>query len=196
MAGGVAADDLSLASKVLTSPEVRNLSLPAAKNLLVLQDLPQVHPLVKSLFPEDLQCRYPLAGRLKYFRKNWEKLSSNKLYCFELQDVWSILSKQIPKASANVQGEISVSGYRNPDTLRERGNQNDRFKSGQIFELHLFSRKETFKPEGSHWSEKLEPAFPLQTFQNGIQGELLKEVDFLCKVDLKDACLAVALHEE
>ena len=87
VAGGVATDDLSLASKVLTSPEVRNLSLPAAKNLLVLQDLPQVHPLVKSLFPEDLQCRYPLAGRLKYFRKNWEKLSSKKLYCFELQDV-------------------------------------------------------------------------------------------------------------
>ena len=44
----------------------------------VLQDLPEVHPRVRSLFPEDLPCRYPLAGRFKYFRKNWEKLSSNQ----------------------------------------------------------------------------------------------------------------------
>ena len=65
---------------------------------------------------------------------------------------------------ANVQGEISASGYRNPDTLRERGNQNYISKSGQIFELHPFSRKERFKPEASHQSEKLEPAYPQRTF--------------------------------
>ena len=57
---GAATGDLPLASKVLTYPEVRKLSLPPAKNLLVLQDLPQVHLLVRSLFPEDLQCWYPL----------------------------------------------------------------------------------------------------------------------------------------
>ena len=62
---------------------------------------------------------------------------------------------------------MSISGYRNLDTLRERGNQNDRFKSGQIFEFHLFSRKERFKPEVSRQSEKLEPAYPQRTFQNG-----------------------------
>ena len=68
--GGVVTVDLPLVSKVLTSPEVTNLSLRPAKNLPVLQDLPQVHQLVRSLFPEGLRCRYPLAGRLKYFRKN------------------------------------------------------------------------------------------------------------------------------
>ena len=78
VAGGVATEDLPLSSKVLTSPEVRNLSLPPATNLPVLQDLPQVHPLVRSLFLEDLQCWYPLAGRLKYFRKNRENLSSDQ----------------------------------------------------------------------------------------------------------------------
>ena len=78
VSGGVATEDLPLASKFLTSPEVRNLSLASAKNLPVLQDLPQFHPLARSLFPEDLQCRYRLARRLKYFRKNFEKLSSDK----------------------------------------------------------------------------------------------------------------------
>ena len=90
-------------------------------------------------------------------------------YDFGLQGTLfgSTPSKQIPEASSNVQREISVSGYRNPDTLRERGNQNDRFKSGKIFELHLFSRKERFKLEVSHQSEKLDPAYPLRTFQSG-----------------------------
>ena len=75
---GVATGDLPLASKVLTYPGVRNLSPPPVKNLLVLQDLSQVHLLVRPLFPQDLQCGYPLAGRLKYFRKKWEKLSSGQ----------------------------------------------------------------------------------------------------------------------
>ena len=48
---GVAKENLSLASKILTSPEVRNLSLPTAKNLPVLRNLPQVHPLEISLLP-------------------------------------------------------------------------------------------------------------------------------------------------
>ena len=78
VAGGVTTKDLPLASKFLTSPEVRNLSLLPAKNLPVLQDLPQVHSLVRSLFQEDLQCRYPLTGRLKYFLKDWEKLFSDQ----------------------------------------------------------------------------------------------------------------------
>ena len=75
---GVATGDLPLSSKVWTYPEARKLSLPPAKKLLVLQDLPQVHLLVRSLFPEDLQCWYWLAGRLKYFWKNWEKVSSDR----------------------------------------------------------------------------------------------------------------------
>ena len=77
---------------------------------------------------------------------------SSKKYDFGLQGsvFGSTLSRQIPEASADAQREISVGGYRNPDTLRERANQNDRFKSGQIFELHLFIRKERFKPEASH----------------------------------------------
>ena len=76
VARGVTTDDLPLASNVLTSPDVR--SLPPTKTLPVLQNLPQFHPLVRFLFPEDLQCRYSLAGRLKYFRKIFEKLSSDQ----------------------------------------------------------------------------------------------------------------------
>ena len=70
--------DPFLASKVLASSEVKNLSLPPAKNLPLLQDLPQVHPLMRSLLLKDFQCRYPLTETLKYFRENWEKLSSDQ----------------------------------------------------------------------------------------------------------------------
>ena len=75
---GVATGDLPQALKVLTYPEVRKLSLLPAKILLVLQNLPQVHLLLRSQFPEDIQCWNPLAGRLKYFWKNWEKMSSDQ----------------------------------------------------------------------------------------------------------------------
>ena len=70
--------------------------------------------------------------------------------------------RQVP-----ISREKSLLVYTGIQTLSEKGNQNDRFRSGQIFELHLFNRKERYKPEASHQSEKLEPAYPLRTFQNG-----------------------------
>ena len=122
---GVATGDLPLASKVLTYPEVRNLPLPPAKNLLVLEDLPQFQLLMRSLFPEDLLCPYQLAGKLKYFRKTWEKLSSEQAVLIMIKIGWpdtlfgSTPSNQMSETSTNVQGEISVSSYSYP--LLEKG---------------------------------------------------------------------------
>ena len=131
---GVAKENLPLASKILTSPLVRNLSLPTAKNLPALRDLPQVHPLEISLFPQGLLCRYPLAGRLKYFRKNWEKLSSDQVVLNMISD-YKVPFSEVPyqrkyPSQVPTSREKSVSGNKNPGTLRKRGNQNDRFASG------------------------------------------------------------------
>ena len=64
--------------KVLNLTRGKKFVSSTSQNLAVLQGLPQFHPLVRSLFPEDLQCRYRLAGRLKYFLKNFEKPSSDQ----------------------------------------------------------------------------------------------------------------------
>ena len=111
VAGCVKTGNLSLASKVLTYPKVRNLSLPPAKILQVLQDLLQVNLLVRSLLPEDLQCRCPLAGKFKVLseklgeRVQWPGCSK---YDFGLKSTLfgSTPSKLMPEVSSNVKGKI------------------------------------------------------------------------------------------
>ena len=58
------------------------------------------------------------------------------------------------------------------------------------FELHLFSRKERFKPEVSHQSEKLEPAYPLRTFQNG--GLERREFSMQGRLERSILCYSIA----
>ena len=107
---GVAKENLPLASKILTSPLVRNLSLPTAKNLPALRDLPQVHPLEISLFPQDL-VPVPTGRKVKVFSEKLgetvQRPSCTK-YDIGLQGTLfgSTLSKKIPESSTNVQGEI------------------------------------------------------------------------------------------
>ena len=49
---------------------------PKTPDLLNLSDYPKVHPFVKTLFKETRKT-FPLAGLLKYFLKNWEKVTNN-----------------------------------------------------------------------------------------------------------------------
>ena len=47
---------------------------PKTPDLLNLNDYQKVYPFVKTLFKETRET-FPLAGRLKYFLKNWEKVT-------------------------------------------------------------------------------------------------------------------------
>ena len=49
---------------------------PKTPDLLNLSDYQKVHPFVKTLFKETRET-FPLAGRLKYFLKNWEKVTND-----------------------------------------------------------------------------------------------------------------------
>ena len=49
---------------------------PKTRDLLNLSDYQKVHPFVKTIFKETRET-FPLAGRLKYFLKNWEKITNN-----------------------------------------------------------------------------------------------------------------------
>ena len=47
---------------------------PKTPDLLNLNDYQKVYPFVKTLFKETRET-FPLGGRLKYFLKNWEKVT-------------------------------------------------------------------------------------------------------------------------
>ena len=49
---------------------------PETPDLLNLSDYKKVYPFVKTLFKETRET-FPLAGRLKYFFKNWEKVAND-----------------------------------------------------------------------------------------------------------------------
>ena len=49
---------------------------PKTSDLLNFSDYQKVHPFVKTLFKET-RAIFPLAGRLKYFLKDWEKVTND-----------------------------------------------------------------------------------------------------------------------
>ena len=116
---GVATGDLPLASKVLTYPEVRKLSLPPAKKLASSSRPSPGSPISEIFFPRGSSVLVPTGKKVKVFsEKLGESVQSPSCskYGFGLQGTvfGSTPSKQIPEASSNVQGKISVSSYRYP----------------------------------------------------------------------------------
>ena len=46
--------------------------------LVPLEKLENVHPLVKEMFPEELKQNAPLGGRISHFVQSWEKLTKDR----------------------------------------------------------------------------------------------------------------------
>ena len=46
--------------------------------LVTLEKLEHVHPLVKEMFPEELKQNVPLGGRISHFEQSWEKLTKDQ----------------------------------------------------------------------------------------------------------------------
>ena len=57
---------------------------PKTPDLLNLSDYQKVYPFVKTLFRETRET-FPLAGRLKYFLKNWEKVRNDSTILSRLE---------------------------------------------------------------------------------------------------------------
>ena len=58
----------------------QNLNLPSSLYpvpVLSMQEYPSVHDLVKNIFHVKISPRLPLTGRVKYFAKNWEKITKD-----------------------------------------------------------------------------------------------------------------------
>ena len=46
--------------------------------LVPLEKLEHVHPLLKKMFPEELNQNVPLGGRISHFAQSWEKLTKDQ----------------------------------------------------------------------------------------------------------------------
>ena len=46
--------------------------------LVPLEKLEHVHPLVKEMFPEELKQNVPLGGKISHFEQSWEKLTKDQ----------------------------------------------------------------------------------------------------------------------
>lgn len=62
--------------RLLVTPTYRIYLKPKAPDLLNLSDYQKVYPLIKTLFKETRET-FPLAGKLNYFLKIWEKVTND-----------------------------------------------------------------------------------------------------------------------
>ena len=161
---------------------------PKTPDLLNLSNYQKVHPFVKTLFKETRE-NFPLAGRLKYFLKNWEKVTNNSTI-LSIVKGYSIDFVETPyqprtaiKAKLNQVQEKpvpqEVKEMMEKDPIREEIHCKDQFVShlslvskkdgGQrpvidVKELNTFIPYKYFKMEGLH-----------------LLKEILERGDYLCK---------------
>ena len=110
-------------------------------------DRSKVHPLVRNLF-HIKERQAPLAGRLKFYSENWEKLTQdvNILYrvCAEFQNsflpnpisVWSSpISKGEPRRKV-------TNKFKNKGNVEEKGNSTGEIRTWGISEQSVLSKQE------------------------------------------------------
>ena len=90
---------------VIASPFLNRLEFPV---LIPDSDLQNVHPFIKNLFLGIKILQVPLAGRLKYFLKSWEKLSRDP-NLLGIAQGFQIAFKRKPSQKSKSPREIGMS---------------------------------------------------------------------------------------
>ena len=181
-----------------------HLRIASEVALVLEENLKLVHPIIKRLFYKKLLPSLPLAGRLKHFHKNWELITRDP-------DILALIKGfKIPSFSQPVQDyvrripEMSKAQRelvkREMQTMLRKGaiSQIDHTQGKLISSLFLVEKKDggqrpvinlkslNFFVPYEHF--KMESLNSLQFF--------LKKVDYMAKLDLKDAYFCVTLHKE
>jgi len=180
-------------------PVLNNLGFPV---LVPDLDLKNVHPVIKSIFQGSVIQQFPLAGRLKNFQRAWEKLTKD-------QEILSIIKGyQIPFITNPIQNSVrnvqmkkeqkvlvdkEVSDMLRKGAIRLCQNQPNQYLST----LFLVGKKDGgYRPVIN--LKQLNKFIPYQHFKmEGLHylKYMLKEGDYMCKLDMKDAYFSVPLSQ-
>ena len=157
-------------------------------------DRSKVRPLVRNLFHvKDRQA--PLAGRLKFYPENWEKLTQDvNICCAGFQN--SFLPNPIsvwfsPISKGEPRGKV-INKFRNKGNVEERCNSTGEIRNWGIFEQFVLLNKK----DGGH--NKSQIFIPYQHFKMEVMHlikDLLQEHDFLIKINLMDAYFGIPLDK-
>ena len=169
---------------------------PKPSGLLNLSHYQKVHPFVKRLVKETRET-FPIAGRLKYFLKNWEKVTNDSTiqgYSIDFVEIPYQPRTQIRSKLNQVQEELvsQVVG-----DIRETIPCKDQFLS------HLFSAILVSKKEGGQRPvislKDLNILIPYKHFKmdgHHMLEEILEQGDYSCKLDFKGAYFCVPLNKQ
>ena len=96
--------------------EVRANSLVLARpTLLRVQDFPHVRPLIKNIFLKKEIPNVPPLGRLKFFVKNWQKVTTDPVILSYVEDYL------IPLVEISSQNSLKIKEKKNDCTERNKG---------------------------------------------------------------------------
>ena len=165
-------------------------------------DRSKVHPLVRNLF-HIKERQAPLAGRLKFYSENWEKLTQD-VNILSIVQGFKIPFSQTPfqfgppqLARVNQEERLQINSEIK-EMLRKGAIQQVKSEPGEFLSnLFLVNKK-----DGGHQPvinlKFLNSFIPYQHFK--MEGmhlikDLLEEHDFLIKIDLKDAYFGIPLDK-
>ena len=165
-----------------------------------------VHPLIRNLFPKIKGTEIPLAGRLKEFSKQWEKITNDRSILKHSTRLGNPLLVKSPPNSPSKRDknecsrtETNVRG--NKEYVGKGSHKICKSYKRTISEQRISKRekKKAHFDQSNLNLRELNSFIPYHHFKmESLKNlkDLLKQWDLMCKLDLKDAYFTVPLGKQ
>ena len=171
--------------------------------IVPLETLEYVHPLVKSLFSEKVIPNMPLAGRLKHFSHAWEKITQDReilsiVEGYEIPFLRLPIQDKLPRQAQMSKESESLVEQEILEMLVKGAIQKVQHCPGEFLSNMFLVGKKDGGNRPVINLKQLNELVPYQKFKmEGLHSlkSLLQQGDFLCKIDLKDAYFTVPLNK-